>query len=518
MKLGFHIDGGTPISSCWLVVFDQRQGIPNDPGTVRFLKSTASGMASKHIIKNATVVSVDKDIGNVPNCDVLIEDGIIAAVGPNLQHTREHTVIDGTNAIVSPGFIDTHRHTWQTQLTGIGADYVLSDYILNLRQIYGASYDVHDAYLGNYCGALASIDNGITYLLDHSHIMNSPEHADAALKGLKDSGIRATFCYAMYQNPAWPGSCMDKEREEKTPDWRLQDAKRVRKEHFQSNGPHELVRFGFALSEPDWTPIDRLVHEIREARAMGAAIITGHISFGRWDPGNCVTRQLGEKRMLGPDLVLSHCNTLRDDELEYVRQYGVGTSSTPDTEFQMGMCHPIAFKAKDVGATASLGVDVCCSAPADIFAQMRLLLQAQRHLEHESRPGAPMKIARLCSEILEIATMGGAKAVGLEKVIGSVTPGKRADLLLTRCDSPKLVPAQDPVGALVLYANGTDVDTVFINGEMVKSGGKLTKVDWPKLREELRASVDSVMARSKKVPAEDLRTAHDAMVKMLTRG
>lgn len=451
-------------------------------------------MPGSYIIKNATVVSVDKAIGTVSDCDVLIEDGIIKDVGPNLKYASNPTVIDGTDAIVSPGFIDTHRHTWQTQLRTIGSDYVLSDYILNLRQIYGASYTVQDAYLGNYVGALDSIDNGITYLIDHSHIVNSPEHADAAIKGLQDAKIRATFCYAMYANPHWEGSCMDKDREEKTPDWRFHDTKRVAEQFFKSSQPTDLLRMGFALSEPDLTPIEQLVKEIEYARSIGCKVITGHFNFGKWDPGNCIIRQFGQRGILGPDMILSHGNTLRDDELEFVAKHGCGISSTPDTELQMGMDHPVAFKAKDRGCIASLGVDVCCSAPADIFAQMRLLLQAQRHREHDVQESAPLKMCRRCDEVLEMATLGGARAVGLEDVIGSITPGKRADLLITRCDAPRLVPVHDPVGALVLYANGSDIDTVMINGEVVKSGGKLTNVDWPALRKELRASVASIVS------------------------
>jgi cytosine/adenosine deaminase-related metal-dependent hydrolase len=453
-------------------------------------------MGGSYIIKNATVVSIDNAIGTVPNCDVLIEDGVIKGVGPNLDHPPSLPTIDGTNAIVSPGFIDTHRHTWQTQLRTIGSDFVLSDYILALRQIYGASYTAEDAYLGNYVGALDSIDNGITYLVDHSHIINSPEHADAAIKGLRDAKIRATFCYAMYANPYWDGSCLDKRREEDTPGWRLNDAKRVADQFFDPHQPDDLVRMGFALSEPDLTPIDRLVEEIEYARSIGCNVITGHFNFGKWDPGNVIIRQLGQKGLLGPDLLLSHGNTLRDDELAYVAKHGCGISSTPDTELQMGMSHPVAFKARDRGCVASLGVDVCCSAPADIFAQMRLLLQAQRHLEHEAQPSAPLKMSRSCWEVLEMATLGGARAVGLDKIIGSITPGKRADLLITRCDAPRLVPVHDPVGALVLYANGSDVDTVMINGEIVKSGGKLVNVDWPALRQRMRASVDNIVSHT----------------------
>jgi len=111
-----------------------------------------------------------------------------------------------------------------------------------------------------------------------------------------------------------------------------------------------------------------------------------------------------------------------------------------------------------------------------------------------------MKVARTCAEVLEIATIGGARAVGLGDVIGSITPGKRADLLITRCNSTRLTPVHDPVAALVLFANGSDVDTVFVDGKIVKRDGKLTNVNWPKLREEIRASAKGIMERSKQAP------------------
>lgn len=472
-------------------------------------------MSGKFIIKNATVVSVDDIIGTVPDCDILIEDGIIAGVGKSLHHSAEHTVIDGTDAIVSPGFVDTHRHTWQTQLRAIATDFVLSDYFLAMRQIYGASYSAHDAYIGNYCGALESIDNGITYLVDHAHIMNSPEHADAAVQGLKDAGIRAVFCYASYKNPYWDGSHMDRQREEQTPDWRWDDAKRIKDTYFPKNAPNDLLRFGFALMEPEMTPIDEIAKELTLVRKMGAAVITGHISLGKWDPGNRITRKLSDRALLGPDFLISHGNTLAEDELAAVKQHGVGIACTPDTELQMGMSHPVAFKAKDLDCNISLGVDVCCSCPADMFVQMRLALQGQRHYEHERQPGPPTTMSRKCEEVLKMATMGGARAVGLQDVIGSITPGKRADLLITRCDSTRLVPVHDPVGALVLYANGSDIDTVFIDGVMVKSGGNLTGVNWPEVRKELRASVKSIMETAKKAPLDELEAARTAMIKAL---
>ncbi|MCJ1471559.1 hypothetical protein MMC13_000199 [Lambiella insularis] len=145
------------------------------------------------------------------------------------------------------------------------------DYFLSLRNVYGSSYAAHDAYLGNLCGALESINNGTTYIVNHSHIPNSPEHSDAVVKGLIDAKIRGVFCYTLYKNPWWEGSTLDKRREEETPNWRIDDAWRIRQEFFQSNKPENLLRFGFVPGEPDPTPFD----EICDCE-MGAALTTLH--------------------------------------------------------------------------------------------------------------------------------------------------------------------------------------------------------------------------------------------------
>lgn len=465
-------------------------------------------MSGRCLIKNATVISVDPEIGIIPNCDVLIENGLITTVAPNLVISTDLTVIDATDAIVSPGFVDTHRHTWQTQLRTITSDYVLSDYIINIRNKYGSYYTPHDTYLGNYCGALESIDNGITYLVDHSHIMNSPAHADAAVRGLQDSKIRAVFCYGLYVNPAWEGSTMEKGQEIR---WRWDDAQRVKETYFKSNQPTDLLRFGFAPAEFEQCTLADAIDEVQFGRSLGAVVITGHVAMGKYDRGLHIVRNFDQRGVLGPDLLFSHCSTLHDDELDSIKNTGASISSTPDTELQMGMGHPIAFKAHEHGCATSIGIDITSNNPADMFQQMRLLLQAQRHLDNETHPTRLPRVSQRCEKVLEMATMGGAVAVGLKDTIGSITPGKRADLLITRCDSTRMTPVHDPVAALVLYANASDIDTVFINGDMVKHKGQLTGVDWPKVRRELRDSASSIMERSKMAPDKQIKAAFARM-------
>ena len=470
-------------------------------------------MPGKYLIRNATVVTVDEKLGTIADCDILIENSLIIAVGQSVGEHADAIIIDGTDAIVSPGFVDTHRHTWQTQLRTVTTDFVLSDYVLNIRNIYGSCYTPHDAYLGNLCGALESIDNGITFLVDHSHIMNSPAHADAAVKGLRDSKIRAVFCYGLYDNPNWEGSAVDGSINADDPDWRLADAKRVRDLHFPSNKPTDLVRFGFAPTELERTTFDRTVHEIKHGRSLRAAVITGHVGLGKYDVGQQLVQKLENEKILGPDLLLSHCSSLQDTELAAVQKSGVGLSSTPDTELQMGMGHPIAFKASQHGCVASIGIDITSNNPGDMFQQMRLLLQAQRHLENEAHSGPLPSVAQKCHQVLRMATMGGAEAVGLKDVIGSITPGKRADLLITRCDSTRLTPVHDPIGALVLYANASDIDSVFIDGELRKSKGTLTGVDWPAVRRDLRDSAKAIMERATKAPMGKLQERTKGIMK-----
>ena len=159
-------------------------------------------MSSQRLVfRNGFVVSMDPDIGEIPNGEVLVEDGVIVDVGSDLG-VSDAEEIDATGMIVMPGFVDTHRHTWQTPVRGVLPCCTLDEYFAAMLGNLGGQYRPEDVLVANYAGALEALNGGVTTLLDWSHISNSPEHSDAAIQGLKDAGIRAVYAHGIPTGPA----------------------------------------------------------------------------------------------------------------------------------------------------------------------------------------------------------------------------------------------------------------------------------------------------------------------------
>jgi cytosine/adenosine deaminase-related metal-dependent hydrolase len=455
------------------------------------------GMLTRRtLIRGARILTMDPALGDFETGDVLIEGGRIGAVGPSIR-VEDADIIDAAGMIAIPGFVDTHRHVWQTQLRTVATDWTLFNYFTQMRSIYSSFYEPGDAYLGNLAGALEALDAGITTIIDHSHIMNSPEHADEAIRGLRDAGIRGIFCYGLFANPSQHPFRMDFD-----PGWRFDDARRVRRDILSSDDT--LLAMGLAPNEVEATPFDASCAEIRFAREIGAHRISCHVAMGNYDRGGRFVERLHGAGLLADDLLFVHGSALTDDEIGHVADAGAGISSTPETELQMGMGHPVAERARARGAAASLGIDIVSNYSGDMFSQMRLQLQAQRAWEH-ARDGAPPRVLKLkARDVLALATAGGARVAGLDSKVGSLAPGKRADVVLVRTDAIHMVPAIDPVGAVVLNANVGDVDTVLVAGRIVKRAGRLTQIDWPRLAEKLRESSRRIVAGFHSVPLGEI--------------
>ena len=438
------------------------------------------------LLRGGTIVSMDPKIGILPKGDLLIEGDRILEVAASIE-ASDASLVDATNMIVSPGFVDTHRHIWQTQLRTIATDWSLFDYFVQMRSIYSGFYNPDDAFLGNHVGSLEALNAGITTVVDHCHIMNSPEHSDEAVRGLQDAGIRGIFCYGLFENPENWATTPTVLKE----GWRHDDARRIKQERLSSD--ESLLVFGFAPTEVTLTDFATGCREIEFARELGAHRISCHVSMGNYDAGVEFVRQIGEAGLMADDLLFVHGSTLTDTELSWMADHGAAISVTPETELQMGMGNPVAVRAAEAGVRTSIGIDIVSNYSGDMQGQMRLLLQAQRGIENARHAGPPREIRFKAKDVLEMSTMGGARALGWESRIGSLTPGKQADIVLTRCDDINMVPCIDPVGALVLNANPSNVDSVYVAGRQVKGGGELMHADWPVIRERVRRSSERIV-------------------------
>lgn len=408
--------------------------------------------------------------GRVEAVDILIEDGRIAEIAPDLT-AAEAEELDAAGCFVLPGFVDTHHHLWQTTMRGLTADWNLTEYFWCIRRNHAVVHGPEDIYAGTYAGALAALDAGTTCTIDYSHCLITPAHADEAVRGFKDAGIRGVWCYGLYDPPA-------DELAFENPQARARDVRRVRDQHFPANG---LVRMGLALNELGLIPFEQTKDEVALASELDLFVTAHTNAVWRTESVEEITL-LHRAGILHPNQLHSHCNTCTGGELDLMREHGAAVSSTPSTELQMGMGDPILGRARAHGLLPSLGIDIESNNRADHFTEMRLALQSERQrslqptIETEGLE-AVEGIPLTTREILHYATLGGAVALGLGDICGSLETGKAADLILLRHDSLHMRPVVDPIASIVLHAGPDDVDTVLVNGEIVKRAGKLVHRD-----------------------------------------
>lgn len=457
------------------------------------------------LIQGATVLSMEPPEGKpLYNYDIVIENDRIKAVGQGLSLPSDSNVstINAKNCIITPGFVDGHHHMWQHLLRGITADWSLFGYACHLRSVYGSLYTPNDVYFANYAAALSLLNNGITTVLDHCHVINSPAHADAAVKGLKDAAIRGTFCYGPYQNPKEPGDFGSTATDSFDQAARVDDALRVRQEHFSDNDPDtSLLTFGIALNDPPTISREQNIAEMKLARKLQARLTTVHASVVPHEtPNPEVVQNLADAKLMGPDLVFSHGGGMTDSELGAVQSSGAGIVGTPDTELQMGMGYPVVWKAADLGCQTCLGLDITSNQGNDFMAQMRLALQTQRARDYDHT--VQRDVRRKTADVLRMATLGGAEVMEMGSLVGSIVPGKKADLVIFRCDDIDTVPVVDPIPTVIFHASPKNIDTVIVDGKIVKQNGQLVGVEWKFLRDQMMRRSQRLTDQAAKVDME----------------
>ncbi|MFE4577500.1 amidohydrolase family protein [Streptomyces chartreusis] len=442
-------------------------------------------MTNRTVLRGGHVLSMDPDIGDLPQGDVLIEDGRIAAVRPDISADAE--VLDMTGRIVIPGFVDTHRHTWEASIRNVAPDATLDDYFVDILDTFAPLYTPEDVYAANLAGALECLNAGITTLVDWSHINNSPEHPDAAIRGLAESGIRAQYAYGSANTSladywfeskiAIPGD----------------DVRRIRGKYFASGDG--LLTMALATRGPGFCLNDVVTAEWALARELDIPI-TVHVAMGRLAGRFGMVKQLNDLGLLGADTTYIHCCYLSEEEWRMVADSGGTVSIAPQVELQMGHGWPPVMTAVEYGLRPSLSIDVVTTVPGDMFTQMRAAFGAERARVNADCWKANMPVPETmltARQMLEFATLNGAHVAGVEDRTGSLTPGKRADVVAVDATALNVAPVHDAAAAVTLSADVSNVDTVIVDGVIRKRDGRLV-ADVDRARRLVQESRDRLLA------------------------
>jgi cytosine/adenosine deaminase-related metal-dependent hydrolase/ribose/xylose/arabinose/galactoside ABC-type transport system permease subunit len=430
----------------------------------------------RKLIRGGTVLSVDPSVGDHHVADVLIDGDTIVEVRPGIDSNGAE-VFDATGMIVIPGFVDTHRHIWEGLLRNIGTDVPLegrTSYISHVLHKLAPAFSPEDAYVGNLLSCVGALDAGVTTLLDWSHIQGSPAHTDAVIAALQDSGMRAVFAYGF----PWWGKW-----EERQPSWFV----RAATEYFSTKD--QMLTLALAAPGPEFTDFEVTRDHWKLAREADARLTT-HVGVGSYGLDGKV-QEFGEAGLLGPDTTYIHCTTLNDTEIQMIVDSGGTVSLASPVEMMMGHGMPPIQKFLDRGLNPSLSVDVETNVPNDMFNQMRSVIALQHAIA--TREGKD-KVSP--ADVLQYATIDGAKANGLDHKTGSLTPGKQADVVLLRTDRMNVTPLNDPATAVVVGMDTGNVDTVMVAGRVMKRGGILVGVDWSALMTAASEARDRVLAKS----------------------
>ncbi|KAJ7706690.1 hypothetical protein B0H17DRAFT_1156326 [Mycena rosella] len=480
--------------------------------------------ASSILLSNGTVLLHDEEDHVTPvRADILIIGNKIAEIAPSISPpspSPDAVDIDCTGKIISPGFVDTHHHLWQTQLKGRHADDLLLDYMYKGNIVFSL-FKPEDVFWGQLGGCMEAIDGGTTMVVDHAHINHSADHSESALSATVASGIRSYFCYCpvpQTRAASWAPFKFETSSSS-VPDWAAtQLADLAAKQPF-GNG---RVRLGVGF-DAYYLPQDVVISIFQNARSAGVKLFTSHYVRNALMGQHSLVNLLDSYGLLKDDILLSHANqALPEDAIQLIAEHA-HVSSTPDTELQMAHGAPVCFRP-DLHKIASLGVDCHSNNSGDMLTQMRLALQSARGTRNQqfvARGKQPRTVHPTAEQAFNLGTIMGARAVGMGAEIGSLRVGKLADLVIFDGESPGMVcaAAHDPVAAIVLHASVRDIETVIVDGRIRKFGGKLcavevenaTEVGWPEVAAKL---LHSRRRLQEMIETADMDGAREGIIKL----
>ncbi|MEX2126695.1 MAG: amidohydrolase family protein [Xanthobacteraceae bacterium] len=443
----------------------------------------SGGAGRRYVLRGGAVLSMNAAVGDFAEADVLIDGRNIVAVGRNVN-VGDAAVLDARGMIVMPGFIDTHHHQFETALRSFLADGLLFNdgqphgainYFDHILGKFAGVYRPQDVHINILFGSLSQLDAGVTSVLDISQIHHSPEHTDAAVKGLADSGRRAALGYFEGHG--------DKS---KYPE----DARRVKQQYFSSADQLLTMIMGGEIYLPGYEKPWQI------GRELGIPI-AAHV-FGNFGIPKAIDERIKAKA-LGADLHFVHMTLMSDEHWKAIVDAGVTISMAVPIEMTMRHGTPPIMKAMQLGVEPSLSTDVECTMTADFFTQMRGMMTLQRMLVNERALAGDKNLPKLLTsrDVIRFATVEGAKHLRIDKKVGTLTPGKEADIVVLDANAINVAPLNHVPGAVVTMMDRSNVDTVIVAGKVRKWKGQLLDVDLRKLRGELEQSRDYLFKAAK---------------------
>ncbi|MEU8215463.1 amidohydrolase family protein [Micromonospora taraxaci] len=427
------------------------------------------------IFRNGLVLTMDDARTVLPGADVLVVGGRIAQVGVGLTAPDDALEIDATGGILMPGMVDTHRHLWQTAMRGYGADWTLTQYFVWYYLESGKLFRPEDVYAGNLLGAIEAIDAGVTTTVDWSHGLQTPEHADAAVDALEAVDGRFVLAYGNIQQGPWEWAT--------SPEFRDFHRRRI------DGGKLAGFQLAFDVTGDPAFP-ERAAFEV--ARELGVAVTT---HAGVWGATNDDgIRLMHENGFMNPSTVYVHAATLTQDSYNRIAATGGSVSVSTESEQSAGQGYPPTWQLRHHEIPVSLSMDTSVWWSGDLFSAMRSTLGADRsreHLEAHAKQETITHCHLRAEQVVEWATRGGARALGMDSTLGALTAGRQADVVLIKNDaSPVMFPILNPHGHVVFQAQRGDVHTVLVGGRIVKQDGRLVGVDLAAARAAVASTID----------------------------
>ena len=452
----------------------------NTHDTLAQLRRQSADPARRILFTGATIVTMDPELGTLQG-DLLVEGDAIAAIGPDLSADGA-VVVDASGTILAPGFVDTHRHAWEAQLRRIMPDVDdLGGYVMTTLAGYATVYRPEDMYIGTRLAALTALDSGITTMLDFSHNSRTREHSEAAIEALRDTGIRGVHAS---MGPHFG-------------DWDRQwpaDLTRLKGRYFSSDDQLLTLRLATLATDEIAGPALAYGPELaRTAADLGIGVSVDAV-FG--EASSRAVLSWAGHGILGPDVTLIHATGLTAEAWKAMGESGTTVALAPTSDAQIGLetAIPAVDEALAVGIRPGLSIDVEVALASDLFTQMRALLAIQRMRAVNAAYGTGGELSRITTrDVLDFGTLQGARTNGLGDVTGSLTVGKKADLLVVRAEDLNNMPLNDPIGTLVLGSDARNITAVFVDGQPRKWDGQVLDVDLTALRAEVAASRDHVL-------------------------